>query len=198
METREIFELIKKAKEGNQEAIEEIIQKYQKMIENINRCWGNTEDGIQEGIIGLLKALELYDIEKNVKFSTFAYYWILQRIRRYREKEYYRTSCKQIMKIQRGKAKKVREIEAKEYFQAMQEKDENTELKVYTEQIIQKVCTERERKILYAVYVQGYTYVEIGKEMGLTQQRITAILKRILQKIRKEIYANNYHDRRKG
>lgn len=198
METREIFELIKKAKEGNQEAIEEIIQKYQKMIENINRCWRNTEDGIQEGIIGLLKALELYDIEKNVKFSTFAYYWILQRIRRYREKEYYRTSCKQIMKIQRGKAKKVREIEAKEYFQAMQEKDENTELKVYTEQIIQKVCTERERKILYAVYVQGYTYVEIGKEMGLTQQRITAILKRILQKIRKEIYANNYHDRRKG
>lgn len=198
METREILELIKKAKEGNQEALEEIIQKYQKMIENINRCWGDTEDGIQEGIMGLLKALELYDIEKNVKFSTFAYYWILQRIRRYREKEYYRTSCKQIMKIQRGQAKKVREIEAKEYFQAMQEKDENTELKVYTEQIIQKVCTERERKILYSVYVQGYTYVEIGKEMGLTQQRITAILKRILQKIRREIYANNYHDRRKG
>lgn len=198
METREILELIKKAKEGNQEAMEEIIQKYQKMIENINRCWGDTEDGIQEGIMGLLKALELYDIEKNVKFSTFAYYWILQRIRRYREKEYYRTSCKQIMKIQRAKAKKVREIEAKEYFQAMQEKDENTELKVYTEQIIQKVCTERERKILYSVYVQGYTYVEIGKEMGLTQQRITAILKRILQKIRREIYANNYHDRRKG
>ncbi|CAL7888035.1 hypothetical protein FUSNEC_GEN_129_09380 [Fusobacterium necrophorum subsp. funduliforme] len=198
METRGILELIKKAKEGNQEALEEIIQKYQKMIENINRCWGDTEDGIQEGIMGLLKALELYDIEKNVKFSTFAYYWILQRIRRYREKEYYRTSCKQIMKIQRGKAKKVREIEAKEYFQAMQEKTENTELKVYTEQLIQKVCTERERKILYAVYVQGYTYAEIGKEMGLTQQRITAILKRILQKIRREIYANNYHDRRKG
>ncbi|CAL7899323.1 sigma-70 family RNA polymerase sigma factor [Fusobacterium necrophorum] len=198
METREILELIKKAKEGNQEALEEIIQKYQKMIENINRCWGDTEDGIQEGIMGLLKALELYDIEKNVKFSTFAYYWILQRIRRYREKEYYRTSCKQIMKIQRGQAKKVREIEAKEYFQAMQEKAENTELKVYTEQLIQKVCTERERKILYAVYVQGYTYAEIGKEMGLTQQRITAILKRILQKIRREIYANNYHDRRKG
>lgn len=196
METREILELIKKAKEGNQEALEEIIQKYQKMIENINRCWGDTEDGIQEGIMGLLKALELYDIEKNVKFSTFAYYWILQRIRRYREKEYYRTSCKQIMKIQRGQAKKVREIEAKEYFQAMQEKAENTELKVYTEQLIQKVCTERERKILYAVYVQGYTYAEIGK--GLTQQRITAILKRILQKIRREIYANNYHDRRKG
>lgn len=198
METREILELIKKAKEGNQEALEEIIQKYQKMIENINRCWGDTEDGIQEGIMGLLKALELYNIEKNVKFSTFAYYWILQRIRRYREKEYYRTSCKQIMKIQRGQAKKVREIEAKEYFQAMQEKAENTELKVYTEQLIQKVCTERERKILYAVYVQGYTYAEIGKEMGLTQQRITAILKRILQKIRREIYANNYHDRRKG
>ena len=102
------------------------------------------------------------------------------------------------MKIQRGKTKKVREIEAKEYFQAMQEKAENTELKVYTEQLIQKVCTERERKILYTVYVQGYTYAEIGKEMGLTQQRITAILKRILQKIRREIYANNYHDRRKG
>ena len=40
------------------------------------------EDLIQEGNLGLLKALKKFDPDKGAKFSTFATYWILQRMRR--------------------------------------------------------------------------------------------------------------------
>lgn len=39
-------------------------------------------DLIQEGNLGLMHAVELYDYKKNVKFSTYAVHWIKQYIRR--------------------------------------------------------------------------------------------------------------------
>ena len=40
------------------------------------------EDLIQEGNIGLIKATELYNPYMNIKFSTYANYWIVQAISR--------------------------------------------------------------------------------------------------------------------
>ncbi len=39
-------------------------------------------DLIQEGNIGLMKAVEYFKLEKNCKFSTYSYYWIRQAITR--------------------------------------------------------------------------------------------------------------------
>lgn len=39
-------------------------------------------DLVQEGNLGLIKAVELFDVDKNVKFSTYAVYWIKQYIKR--------------------------------------------------------------------------------------------------------------------
>lgn len=40
-------------------------------------------DLLQEGRVGILKALEHYDVRREVKFSTYASHWINQRINRY-------------------------------------------------------------------------------------------------------------------
>ena len=37
-----------------------------------------TEDAVQEGCFGLLKALDDFDSQCGVQFSTYAYYWIRQ------------------------------------------------------------------------------------------------------------------------
>ncbi|HOD52820.1 MAG TPA: RNA polymerase sigma factor RpoD/SigA [Candidatus Hydrogenedentes bacterium] len=40
-------------------------------------------DTLQEGTIGLMRAVQRFDIARDVKFSTFAYYWTRQTITRY-------------------------------------------------------------------------------------------------------------------
>ena len=43
----------------------------------------NLENLCQEGIIGMMRAIDKFDIEKRLKFSTYATKWIHQNIRRY-------------------------------------------------------------------------------------------------------------------
>ncbi len=66
-------------------AKDELVRKYLPMVRHIvkNQSIYNIdyEDYIQEGTIGLLKAIEEYDAENyHIKFSTFAYICILRRI----------------------------------------------------------------------------------------------------------------------
>ncbi len=66
-------------------AKDELVRKYLPMVRHIvkNQSIYNIdyEDYIQEGTIGLLKAIEEYDAENyQIKFSTFAYICILRRI----------------------------------------------------------------------------------------------------------------------
>lgn len=44
-------------------------------------------DCIQNGNLGLIEAVNHFDYKRNIRFSTYATYWILQRIRRYSDDE---------------------------------------------------------------------------------------------------------------
>lgn len=46
------------------------------------------EDYIQEGYVGLLIALERFDYTKGFKFSSYAYYWINQRVKDFYRKNF--------------------------------------------------------------------------------------------------------------
>lgn len=69
-------ELIKEAQSGDEEAIGEIFIRYKSFVylkaRNYFLMGGEKEDLIQEGMIGLLKAIRSYDNEKLASFKTFA------------------------------------------------------------------------------------------------------------------------------
>ena len=194
METKEILDLIKKAKEGNYEAQNRIILEYTPLIHSINKSWGNTEDGFQEGAIGLLRALELFNPGQGTKFSSYAYAFINQRVRRCREKELYKTSYSQIEKIQKNKLEKTIEIEMKEDFLEVPAPSKNIEHELMMKELVKEACSPKEEMMIYKIYVEGYTCEALGKEMNLSRQRVSKVMKEILQKMRKYFYENNLND----
>lgn len=69
-------QLVLLAKEGNSEAELELFNKYRSLINKYSRGYflvgGDVEDLIQEGMIGLYKAIKNYSQEKDASFATFA------------------------------------------------------------------------------------------------------------------------------
>lgn len=73
-------ELIKKMKEGDKGAREKLICSNLRLVVQVAKSKAGKgvelEDLIQEGNRGLLIATEKFDADKDVKFSTYAYWWI--------------------------------------------------------------------------------------------------------------------------
>ena len=75
---KNINELIREYKKGNKEVFKQIEEMEKKQIYDIIKNFNkyNLEDLYSIGIIGLLKAIDLFEEDKNVKFNTFAFYCI--------------------------------------------------------------------------------------------------------------------------
>ncbi len=79
-------ELSKRKENGDQEAFQEMVTRNLKLVVSVARFYNNRGldfgDLVQEGNIGLIKAVEKYDYTKGYKFSTYAMWWIRQAITR--------------------------------------------------------------------------------------------------------------------
>lgn len=80
-------ELLKKIKDGDMNAREELISGNLRLVLSvIQRFAGrgeNPDDLFQVGVIGLIKAIDNFDISLNVRFSTYAVPMIIGEIRRF-------------------------------------------------------------------------------------------------------------------
>ena len=80
-------ELLIKIKNGDTEAREKFIQGNLRLVLSVVQRFGgrgeNPDDLFQVGCIGLIKAIDNFDITQNVKFSTYAVPMIIGEIRRY-------------------------------------------------------------------------------------------------------------------
>ena len=80
----EEFVLLVKAKNGDIEAKNELITSNLKLVVNIAKGYVNKGmsfiDLISEGNMGLIYAIDKFDIDKGFRFSTYAVWWIRQAI----------------------------------------------------------------------------------------------------------------------
>ncbi len=82
----EEISLIEQIQSGDMKAKDMFILRNLRLVISIAKQFQNKgiplEDLIQEGNIGLIRAAEKFDLSKDIKFSTYATWWIKQKIRR--------------------------------------------------------------------------------------------------------------------
>jgi RNA polymerase primary sigma factor len=82
----EEVELAKRVERGDQDAKDQMIKSNLRLVISIAKRYQGHDlpllDLIQEGIIGLIRAVEKFDWRKGFKFSTYATWWIRQAVQR--------------------------------------------------------------------------------------------------------------------
>jgi RNA polymerase sigma-32 factor len=78
---------VRYAEEGDREAAEKLVTSNLRLVIKIafqyHRQWANVLDLIQEGNVGLVEAISRYDPYREIRFSSYAQYWIRAMIRRF-------------------------------------------------------------------------------------------------------------------
>jgi RNA polymerase primary sigma factor len=83
---QEEIDLSKRAKAGNQRARQRLIEKNLRLVVSVAKKYRGYglpfEDLIQEGNVGLIKAVEKFDPDRGYRFATYATWWIWQAVGR--------------------------------------------------------------------------------------------------------------------
>ncbi|MCI0379312.1 MAG: RNA polymerase sigma factor RpoD/SigA [Gemmataceae bacterium] len=79
-------ELAYRVQDGDSEARDQFIRANLRLVIKIAKQFASRgvtfEDLVQEGTLGLVRAVEAFDPERNTRFSTYAKFWIMQSIQR--------------------------------------------------------------------------------------------------------------------
>src|ERR671932_667045 len=82
----EEIDLSKRAKAGDEKARQRLIEKNRRLVISVAKKYRGMglpfEDLIQEGNIGLMKAVEKFDPDRGWRFSTYATWWVRQAVQR--------------------------------------------------------------------------------------------------------------------
>lgn len=180
-------ELILRLHEGEEEISDYLMEKYKEFVRRKARAMylmgGETDDLIQEGMIGLFKAVKDYRPEKDASFRTFAGLCI--------DRQLYSA-------IQSSNRKK--HLPLNSYVSLNSENEtgdlegqwsENPEALIIDrertsalEEEIRKMLSPMENKVL-KYYLQGYGYVKIAELMSKNSKAVDNALQRIRGKIQK-------------
>ncbi|MBQ4504689.1 MAG: RNA polymerase sporulation sigma factor SigH [Firmicutes bacterium] len=186
-------ELVTMAREGNADAEEYLIQKYKETAKSRARLYfmvgGDKEDIVQEGMIGIFKAIRSYDPEKEASFRTFVELCISRQII---------TAIKQAGRLKHSPLntsvslwKPVSEEDNGNTLADTLSSDSNsdpetvlllTEIIDYVTREDSKVFSELEMKV-WMEYIQGKSCAQIASEMGRSSKSVDNAIQRTKRKI---------------
>ena len=186
-------ELIGIYRKGSLDAMTDLIIRYKPLVKNRARLFylegGDREDLLQEGMIGLFKAIKEYDAEKEASFATFARLCITRQMLSAieaagRKKHMLLNESLSIEQLDEGQiADRVGVADGPEKIFFEQE-----DSKLLMENINRNL-SKMEKQVL-ELYISGMDYLEIADMMGKSGKSIDNALQRIRNKIKKA--ANQY------
>ena len=214
----ETNELLRRAHAGDREARNRLVESNLKLVlsavQRFSNRGGNPDDLFQVGCIGLIKAIERFDIELGLKLSTYAFSLIIGEMRRF-----LRDSG--MVKVTRRVREQVEEIaaamqQAKEdvvlAMEAIMEpsslydpaysdgreniclidqvQDKTSESDWLDEMLLRQAMEAlpaREKKILSLRFFAGKTQVEVSQAVGISQAQVSRIEKGALQRIKTQM-----------
>lgn len=185
-------ELIIKAQNGDENAVNTLLSKYKSLINKLSRSYflvgGDIEDIVQEGMIGLYKAIMNYSDKKNASFKTFASTCIKNQIQSAvrvasNEKNKILSTALPIMEENKGEDEEDEmEIVVPSSLPLPETQVlERENVKEIFEAIKSSLST-LEYKVLL-LYLKGYNYNEISQSMNISKKSIDNALTRIKNKL---------------
>lgn len=186
-------ELIGIYRKGSLDAMTDLIIRYKPLVKNRARLFylegGDREDLLQEGMIGLFKAIKEYDAEKEASFATFARLCITRQMLSAieaagRKKHMLLNESLSIEQLDEGQiADRVGVADGPEKIFFEQE-----DSKLLMENINRNL-SKMEKQVLN-LYISGMDYLEIADLMGKSGKSIDNALQRIRNKIKKAANRN--------
>ena len=194
-------QLIDRLRGGEGEISEYICEKYKNLVRSKAKSMfilgGDTEDLIQEGMIGLFKAVRDYDSGRDASFYTFAELCISRQLYTAvqaagRKKHLPLNSYVSLYGNEDGEKK------GKEQEELLEEISDSARLNPeelfldrerteYLENAIEKELSPFEKQVL-DLYLTGMSYSEIARVLGREEKSTDNALQRLKGKIRKVLY----------
>ena len=202
-ETSKDEELILRIRDGEEKITDYIMEKYKNLVRSkagsMYILGADREDLIQEGMIGLFKAIRDYDIGRDASFATFAdlcvarqMYTAVQAAGRKKH-----APLNSYVSLYAGNGSDKTEEEKKLLDSLVSRDEQNPEELLIDrenveriEQMIERELSPFEKQVL-DLYLTGMSYGQIAKVLGRDDKSTDNALQRVKAKIRRELKGNN-------
>ena len=183
--------------QGSEEAKQLLIERNLRLVVFISRRFENTgvnlEDLISIGTIGLIKAINTYRLDKNIKLATYASRCIeneiLMHIRKITPQKAEVSLDEPINMDYDGNELLLSDILGTEEDMILKPLEDDVDLCLLRQAV--RELPEREREIVVMRFGldghQELTQKEVAQKMGISQSYISRLEKRIMQRLKKEI-----------